>query len=170
MNEKGYPVAHSLPKELRILIVLAAAALLGGLMIGFTSQRASAAPLPEAPFVNPCVSYYTGQVSHSSGDCPAGTYEVDLSSGYHTLCANYYTGKIFYRYAGKCNAGEYKIAVDGENEIWGCVKTWTGAVTWMWSSNSPCSGQAMLFDTGDEHCRGYANPLAADKFNVAPLC
>ncbi|MEZ4571597.1 MAG: hypothetical protein R2849_14945 [Thermomicrobiales bacterium] len=62
------------------------------------------------------------------------------------------------------------MTVDGSSEIWGCVNPWSGGVSWMQSSGSACNGQAMLFDTGPEYCRSYANPLAADKLDVAPTC
>lgn len=166
------PVAHALPKELRILIAVAATALLGGLMIGFTTQQASAAPVSDGPFVNPCVNYWTGQVSHANGECPSGTFALDVSQGDYTLCVSAYTKKISYRYSDECNWSEFSISVgySSPTEVWGCVNPWTGGVSWIPVQSSPCNGMAMKFDTGYSDCLNVGAPSAYDQLNAAPLC
>ena len=169
-HEKGNFVTLALPKELRIFIALAAAALLGGLMVGFTPQQAGATPVNEGPFVHPCVSYATGQILHANGACPAGTSALDVSTGFKTLCVNGFTKKMSFRNSTQCNSSEFGILVDGSREVWGCVNHWTGAVTWMPSKVASCFGQALPFDVGFEGCGGRSAPVGIENFAPAPSC
>ncbi len=161
-------MAHFFPRELRILIAMAAAALLGAVMVGFTTQGAGA--VPDVPYIVPCVNLYTGQISHVNGKCPVGTSYLDLSTGDKTLCINNYTGRVSYRPANGCSGGEFAYYADSNTEIWGCVNPWTGAVSWMPTQVSPCYGHAMLFDVGYNACYITSAPVAADKLALAPTC
>jgi hypothetical protein len=169
MIEKGFLLAIYFPKELRILIALAAAALLGVMMVGFGTENAGATPVG-GPYIQPCVNSYTGQISHANGKCPAGTYYLDLSTGDKTLCINNYTGRVSYRPATGCSGGEFAYYAESSYEIWGCVNPWTGSVAWMPTQASPCYGWAMPFDVGYITCFTTFAPVAADKVALAPTC
>ena len=163
-------MAHSLPKELRILIALAAAALLGGLLTGFTTPLVGATPAPSGPYVKPCVNIMTGEVSHGAVKCPAGTFAVDVTQAGKPLCVNMYNKKFFYRFSGKCGNGEMALPTDSSMEIWGCYNGWTGGLTWLPMKSSACSGQALPFETSSG-CRIVSAPAATESFfGPPPLC
>ena len=161
----------TLPRPERLLVLFAAAALLGGLMMGLTAQRAEAGAIPVGPTqtVNPCADVNTGHVVHAPGGvCPPGTYVVPMMP-YAMLCVNFFTKQYIYRWSGNCSAGEFPVMVGGKIMTWGCVHPFTNKVSWVLNSSSPCSGQILPFG-GIYTCRSFGTMAAARGLEPAVLC
>ena len=165
---KGRLVGLTLPRPERLLVLFAAAALLGGLMMGLTAQRAEAAPIGTQT-VNPCASISTGEVVHApTGVCPPGTFAVPMMP-YAILCVDMFTKQYSYHWSGSCSAGEFPVMVGGKLMSWGCVHPFTNKVSWVPSHYSACSGQILPFG-GIYTCRTAGAVENGRELAIVPRC
>ena len=93
-----------------------------------------------------------GEERPSGAACDIGSVEVQIiPSATFTLCANWYTGKLYSPFNGVCNpSSQIELVTPDAYPLAFCLAPWTGAVTY--SFGRPCPGGTVTHvvpDNGD---------------------